>query len=130
MPHTNNKQDKNRNLIISRQDYHLTQPCPSEGKKKKTQQLTSSHQSVNTNHTLCGAYTKHWTNLIRVETNRKKEFDYEAWEKEALTISFKILIIKRQKYCTKEQPRDTEVQINEEEIGKLPGKEFRIIKQR
>ena len=78
--------------------------------RKKTQQLTSSHQSVNTNHTLCGAYTKHWTNLIRAETNRKKEFDYEAWEKEALTISFKIIIvIKRQKYCTKEQPRDTEV---------------------
>ena len=26
----------------------------------------------------------------------------------------------------KEQTRNTEVQINEEEIGKLPGKEFRI----
>ena len=26
----------------------------------------------------------------------------------------------------KEQIRNTEVQINEEEIGKLPGKEFRI----
>ena len=27
----------------------------------------------------------------------------------------------------KEQTRNTEVQINEEEIGKLPGKEFRMI---
>ena len=27
----------------------------------------------------------------------------------------------------KEQTRNTEVQINEEEIGKLPGKEFRIM---
>ena len=27
----------------------------------------------------------------------------------------------------KEQTRNTEVQINEDEIGKLPGKEFRII---
>ena len=27
----------------------------------------------------------------------------------------------------KEQTRNTEVQINEEEIGKLPGKEFRIL---
>ena len=27
---------------------------------------------------------------------------------------------------TKQQTRNTEVQINEEEIGKLPGKEFRI----
>ena len=31
-----------------------------------------------------------------------------------------------EKYCTKkEQTRDTRVQINEEEIGKLPEKEFR-----
>ena len=36
--------------------------------------------------------------------------------------------MKRQKYYTNEvQTRNTEVQINEEEIGKLPGKEFRII---
>ena len=28
----------------------------------------------------------------------------------------------------KEQTRNTEVQINEEEIGKLPGKEFRIMR--
>ena len=27
----------------------------------------------------------------------------------------------------KEQTRNTEIQINEEDIGKLPGKEFRII---
>ena len=27
----------------------------------------------------------------------------------------------------KEQTRNTEVQINEEELGKLPGKEFRIM---
>ena len=37
MPHLNN--NKNTNQIISRQDYHLTQPCPSEekqtNKKKK-----------------------------------------------------------------------------------------------
>ena len=36
--------------------------------------------------------------------------------------------MKRQRNTTqmKEQTRNTEVQINEEEIGKLPGKEFRI----
>ena len=33
MPHLNNKQNKNTNPIISRQDYHLTQPCPSEEKQ-------------------------------------------------------------------------------------------------
>ena len=36
MPHLNNKQNKNTNTIISRQDYHLTQPCPSEEKQIKT----------------------------------------------------------------------------------------------
>ena len=37
--------------------------------------------------------------------------------------------MKRQRCTTqmKEQSRNTEVQINEEEIGKLPDKEFRII---
>ena len=37
--------------------------------------------------------------------------------------------MKRQRNTTemKEQPRNTEVQINEEEIGKLPEKEFRIM---
>ena len=36
--------------------------------------------------------------------------------------------MKRQRNTTqiKEETRNTEVQINEEEIGKLPGKEFRI----
>ena len=33
IPHLNNKQNKNRNQIISRQDYHFTQPYPSEGKQ-------------------------------------------------------------------------------------------------
>ena len=37
--------------------------------------------------------------------------------------------MKRQRNTTqkKEQPRNTEVQINEEEIRKLPEKEFRIM---
>ena len=37
--------------------------------------------------------------------------------------------MKRQRNTTqmKEQTRNIEVQINEEEIGKLPGKEFRIM---
>ena len=38
--------------------------------------------------------------------------------------------MKRQRNTThmKEQTRNTEVQINEEEIGKLPGKEFQIMR--
>ena len=37
--------------------------------------------------------------------------------------------MKRQRYATQmqEQTRNTDVQINEEEIGKLPEKEFRIM---
>ena len=35
MPHLNNKKNKNTNPIISKQDYHLTQPCPSEQKQTK-----------------------------------------------------------------------------------------------
>ena len=31
--HLNNKQKKNTKQIISREDYHLTQPCPSEDKQ-------------------------------------------------------------------------------------------------
>ena len=33
MPHLNNKEKKNINPIIIRQEYHLTQPCPSEEKQ-------------------------------------------------------------------------------------------------
>ena len=62
--------------MISRQHYHLTQPCPSEEKETKT--------TKNTQHkfTLYEAYTNHWTNLRREEMKRKKEFNLEAWEKE------------------------------------------------
>ena len=35
MLHPNNKQNKNTNPIINRQDYHLTQPCPLEEKQNK-----------------------------------------------------------------------------------------------
>ena len=48
-PHLNNKQNKNRNQIISRQDYHLTQPCPSEGKqtnKQKNSAQTSPYTKL------------------------------------------------------------------------------------
>ena len=61
------------------QDYHLTQPCPSEGEKK------SQHKS-----NLYKAYANHCINLRKAETKRKKEFNLEAWEKETSnTISLK-----------------------------------------
>ena len=82
MPHLNNKQNKNTNPIISRQDYHLTQPCPSEEKQK-------THYK---------AYTNHWTSLRRAETKRKKEFNLEDWERGPQTQYVK----KAEKYYTNE----------------------------
>ena len=75
MPHLNNRQNKNTNPIISRQDYHLTQPCPSEEKQTNKQKLS-------TNLTLNQTYINHWTNLRREESKRKEEFNLETWEKE------------------------------------------------
>ena len=50
-------------------------------------------------------------------------------KKTSSTIIKKKTTIKSQRNTTqmKKQTRNTEVQINEEEIGKLPGKEFRIM---
>jgi len=44
MSHLNNEQNRNTNPIISRQDYHFTQPCPSEEKQtnKNSAQISSS----------------------------------------------------------------------------------------
>ena len=85
MPDLNNKQNKNTNQIISRQEYHLTQPCASEEKQ-------TSKQKLITNLTQYEAHTNHWNNLRRAETKKKKEFNLlqeknstflEAWEKES-----------------------------------------------
>ena len=83
-PHLNNKQNKNTNPIINRQDYHLTQPCPSEEKQTNRYQ-----KKLSTNFTLYEVFTNHWTNLRQAETKRKKEVNLEAWQKETSnTITF------------------------------------------
>ena len=69
MPLVNNKQNKNTNPIISRQDYHLTQPYPSEEKQTNKQKLS-------TNLILYKANTNHWTNLRRADIEGKKEFNF------------------------------------------------------
>ena len=87
MPHLNKKQNKNTNPIISRQDHHLTQPCPSEEKTTTTTTKTQHKSSP------YKAYTSHCTNLRRADTKRKKELSLEAWEKETSnTISLKKII--------------------------------------
>ena len=73
MPHLNNKQSKTINPNISRQYYHLSQPCRSEEK-----QTTNKQTKLSTNLTLYKPYTNHWTNLRRAETTKKKEFNLAA----------------------------------------------------
>ena len=84
MSHLNNKQNKNTNQIISRQEYHLTQPCPLEEKhtNKNSAQISPYIKLI----------TYHWINHRRAETiGVKKVFNLlqgknstflEAWEKE------------------------------------------------
>ena len=55
--HLNNKQNKNTNQIISRQDHHLTQCCTSEEKH------TNIQTKLSTNLTLYKVYANHWTNF-------------------------------------------------------------------
>ena len=75
MPHLNNKQNKNTYPIISRQEYHLIQPCPREEKP-------TNKKILSTNFTLYEDYTNHWTNFRRAESKQKKKLNLEAWEKE------------------------------------------------
>ena len=113
MPHLNNKQNKNTNPVISRQDYHLTLPI--RGKQTNKQKLS-------TNLTLYKAYTNHRANLRRAETKRKNEFNLlqgknstfiEAWEKETSnTISFLKNKEKAEKYDTNEGTNQKHVSPN------------------
>ena len=60
-PHLNNKQNKNTNPVTSRQEYHLTQPCPSEEKQTKTKKTidkTKQQQQQQQNSAQISPYTK------------------------------------------------------------------------
>ena len=66
MPHLNNKQNKHANPIISRQDYHLTHPFPSEEKQtnKNSVQISPYMKlTQTTGPTLRGQKQKGRTNL-------------------------------------------------------------------
>ena len=97
-------------------------------RKNKTKQ--NNNNKLSRNLTLYEAYKSHCTNLRRAEIKRNKEFNPEGLEKGTLnTINYLKKIMKRQRNTEqmKEQTRNTEVQINEEQIGKPPEKEFRIM---
>ena len=79
-PHLNNKQNKNTNPVIGRQDHHLTQPCPSEEKQTKNSTQISPGTKL----------TQPLDQPYKGRNQRKKEFNLEVWEKETLnTISLK-----------------------------------------
>ena len=66
---------------------------------------------------------------MTAETKREKEFSLESWGKETSNTIINKKIMKRQRNAAqmKEQTRNAQVQISEEEIGKLPEKDFRIM---
>ena len=70
----NNEKNKNTNAIISRQDNHLIQPCPSKGKQTNKNSAQFSPYMKLTQTT--------GPNLRGVETKRRKEYNLETWEKE------------------------------------------------
>ena len=113
MPHLN-KQNKNTNPIIADR---ITASLSLAHRGETNKQTKTQHISP-----LDEAYTNQWTNPKRAETKRKKEFNLEAWEKNLKHNKFKKKIMKKQRNTTqmKEQHRNTEVQINEQELGKLP----------
>ena len=74
MPHLNNKQNKNTNPVISGQDYHLTQPCPSEEKQtnKNSAQISPSMKlTQTTGPTLGGQKPKGRKNSTLFKERRK-----------------------------------------------------------
>ena len=116
---TNSKYKLNQPANRITTSHSLTNQRKIKQTNKKTQ--NKSHPK--------GSLHKHWNNLQRAETKRMKEFNLEAWENEISDKVKKIIILKRQRNTTqmKEQNRKTEVKTNEEDIGKLSEKEFRIM---
>ena len=83
MYHLNNKQNKNQNQIISRQGYHLTQPCPSEEKQtNKNSAQISPHSKLTqtTGPTLGGQKLKGGKNST-FEANNNNNNNNEKEEK-------------------------------------------------
>ena len=88
MPHLNNKQNKNTNPVISKQDCHSLSLAYQRKTRKQTNKLSTIL-------ILYKANTNQWINLRREEAKRKKKFNLlqgknstvlEAWKKETSNI--------------------------------------------
>ena len=84
----------------------------------------TNKQKLSTNLTLCEADTNHGPTLGGQKPKGRKNSTLKPGKRRPQTQQVKKKIMKRQRNTTqmKEQTRNTEVQINEEEIGKLPEK--------
>ena len=115
MQDTSSKQQTKQKYKTSHQQTGLP-PHSALPIRGKTNKQTKSQHKFHPNHS---------AKLRRAETKRKKEFNLETWEnKTSDKIRLKKIVMKRRENTTqmKEPTRNTEVQINEEEIGKLPKK--------
>jgi len=54
----------------------------SPANQRKNKQTNKQTKTQHKSHPI-QAYTNHWTNFKRAETKKKKEFNLEAWEREA-----------------------------------------------
>ena len=77
MPHLNNKNTTKQKYKPNHQQTGLPPHSTLPIRGKTTKQTKPQHKS----HPIQSLH-KHWTNLRRAETRKKKEFNLEAWEKE------------------------------------------------
>ena len=123
MPHPNNKQVKNRNPIISKQDYHLTEPLTIRAKKKGGGERTFStkaQEQVTPNRSLYKPLDQPYS--ARAETKRKLTSKPEKRRSKNTLNWGGGEKMQRSIAQMKEQTRNTQHQLNKEVTGKLPEK--------
>ena len=128
MPHLNNKQGKTTNQLSVGRVTTSHSPAHQRGRKYPPPPPTRTQAQV-TPSTLPTQTTE--PNLP-TESRNQKEKGIRPWSLGKGDLKYnklKKIIMKRQINTTQmnEQTRNTEVQINEEEIGKVPEIEFRIM---
>ena len=117
MQDASSKQQTNKNTssVIRRQDYHLTQPCPSEEKQtNENSAQTSPYKKITQ------------TTGPNIEGRKRREVRIQPWslgkgDLKHNKLKKKEKEKKRQRNTTqmKGQTRNTELQINKGEIGKF-----------
>ena len=91
--------------------------------------LSSTHQNAGTSPTHQVAYTSHWTTLTTRGREQKQEELQPCSLGKADLKYYKLDKMRRERNIlqAEQQDKTPQDQINEEEIGKLPEKEFRVM---